>query len=624
MKYRMAFILPVYAALFVLCYWAAFLLRFEFRFSADVGAVFRETLLPVVIFKMAMCHLLGEWRRSYRYAVFSDVFYVLGSATLSAMGLFAANALGWFGPVPRSIILIDWLLTIPAAGWVRMGARAWSEVIRQHLTRTHSADRKRALVVGTDREAVEIVRASCRGESRYHVVGLVGGNQTAARTRVAGVPVYPRRKGWQKLTAKLSAQLVLIPASVPGREVREIVNESQRGNFRVHVIPSVHELLDGRFKLAARDVTITDLLRREPARLDLERIRQTIEGQRIFVTGAAGSIGSELCRQILKLRPEHLVVFDQSELGIFEKTQQLAEFERAGLSISYVVGDVTQAGMLQKHLEEHAPQTVFHAAAYKHVPLMEQNVREAVRNNVFGTRVLADCAEAAGVQRFVLISTDKAVHPSSVMGATKFLAERYVQVVAARSSMCCITVRFGNVLNSAGSVVPTFRRQIEQGGPVTVTHPEMERFFMTIPEAVQLVLQSAAIGSSGDLLVLEMGPPCRIVDLARDMIALSGLRHPEDIDIVYTGLRPGEKLSEELFYHDEQCTRKVHDKIFWTERPAPSEILLSRQLQQLQQKLTESDEAAARCLWDIVQQQLQQEPQRGEKSENEQPRRRAA
>ncbi len=332
------------------------------------------------------------------------------------------------------------------------------------------------------------------------------------------------------------------------------------------------------------------------------------DGRCVLVTGAAGSIGSEVCRQILRFRPTKLVMVDQSEYRMFLMTQELESARQAGGSqpnddqpvIRYVIADVTEEKSLRRVMHEHSPQTVFHAAAYKHVPLMEDNIREAVRNNVFGTRNVIDRAVESGVERFVLISTDKAVRPSSVMGATKLVAERYVHLVAERSHMRCITVRFGNVLNSAGSVVPTFRRQIESGGPVTVTHRDIERYFMTIPEAVQLVLQAGAVGASGDLLVLEMGNPCRIVDLAKDMIALSGLQYPDDIEIVYTGLRPGEKLTEELFYESEECSNKVHEKIFVAKRQRPSAELLENQLEELRSSIDQHEHDCGESLWAIV------------------------
>lgn len=601
MKYRMAVILATYSAMFVVCYFLAFLLRFDFDFRPDVREAFAGTVIALVGVKLLTCLATGEWQRSYRFATFPDLLYVVGSTLAAAAILFAANQFSLFGPVPRTVILIDALLTIPASGFIRVAARIYTEVIKTKIQRQPQKAKQRALIVGADREAVEILRAIQAGNGGYEVVGLIA--SYSGRTLISGVPTYSHRTGLKKLSAKLNATTVLIPSSVPGPSVREIVDESRAIGLKTHVIPSVHEIVGGRYKLNLRDVTITDLLRRKPAKLDMQQIRGYVENRCVLVTGAAGSIGSEVCRQLLRFRPNKLVLLDQSELGMFLMTQEFDALQQSSEwspEIRFVVADVTSEESLRRAMKEHRPQTVFHAAAYKHVPLMEENIREAVRNNVFGTRNVVDRAEECGVERFVLISTDKAVRPSSVMGATKLVAERYVHLVAGRSRMRCITVRFGNVLNSAGSVVPTFRAQIERGGPVTVTHRDIERYFMTIPEAVQLVLQAGAVGASGDLLVLEMGKPCRIVDLAKDMIALSGLRYPEDIEIVFTGLRPGEKLTEELFYESEECSNKVHEKIFCAKRQQPVADVLERQLAELRSTIDRHEHDCGEALWAIV------------------------
>jgi FlaA1/EpsC-like NDP-sugar epimerase len=347
-------------------------------------------------------------------------------------------------------------------------------------------------------------------------------------------------------------------------------------------------------------VEIADLLRREPAELDMGSIREYVTNRRVLVTGAAGSIGSELCRQILTFSPASLVLVDQSEYGIFQMEREFTHRADIPAELHLEIADVTDSIAIGRIFEEHKPHLVFHAAAYKHVPLMEKNPREAVRNNIGGTRTVVDIAVASDVERFVLISTDKAVAPSSVMGATKLIAEKYVQWASTRSSTEMVTVRFGNVLNSAGSVVPTFRRQIARGGPVTVTHPDMTRFFMTIPEAVQLVLQAGAVGRSGDVLILEMGEPVKILDLAKDMIALSGLKYKEDIDIVFTGIRPGEKLFEELFYPEEEGTKKVHDKIYRSSRDLTNLHQLKADVARLEAAVRDPQSNVGELLKEIV------------------------
>jgi len=344
--------------------------------------------------------------------------------------------------------------------------------------------------------------------------------------------------------------------------VREVVNTCQALNLAVKTLPSLEQLLDDNVRVSMlRDVVIEDLLRREPIVLDERSIGQLLHGKRVMVTGGAGSIGSELARQAARYEPSSLTLLDHNENGLFELEHELREaFPR--LSLRLRVADIKDATRMEQVIRTESPHLILHAAAHKHVPLMEENPPEAIKNNVFGTRIVADLAEAYGVEAFILISTDKAVNPSSVMGASKRVAEMYVQAMSQKGRTRFAAVRFGNVLGSAGSVVPTFRRQIAKGGPVTVTHPEMERYFMTIPEASQLVLQSGALSKGGELFLLDMGAPVRIVDLARDMIRMSGLQPDVDILIEYSGLRPGEKLSEELFHADEPYARTLHEKIF--------------------------------------------------------------
>lgn len=598
MKYRLAAILPTYVAMFVGCYYAAFMLRFDFVLLPEVETMFLTTVLTLVGVKSLICLLTGEWQRSYRYATLPDVLFVTSSATIAAAIIFIANYFKLFGPIPRSVLLIDWVLTIPASGLIRVSARVYTDIICKQFNRK---EKLRTLVMGIDREAIEILRTMQATHSEYQIVGMIGEHTGQNRSLIAGVPIYSLENGWAKLATNLSVQHILIPSSLSGQRVREIVSNSTQAGFKAHVIPSVQEIVDGRFKLSVRDVTISDLLRREPAELDMKSIQNYVENQRILVTGAAGSIGSELCRQLLRFKPATLILVDQSEFGMFTIGQEFERLTDAGTSVKYAIADVTDANAISQIIETHQPDSIFHAAAYKHVPLMEDNIRQAIRNNILGTKNVVDQAEQHNVKQFVLISTDKAVQPTSVMGATKLLAEKYVQAAATRSQMRCLTVRFGNVLDSAGSVVPTFRQQIERGGPITVTHPEMERFFMTIPEAVQLVLQAGAVGSSGNVLVLEMGEPCKIVDLAKDMITLSGLKYPDDIDINFTGLRPGEKLYEELFYENEDCSEKVHDKIFCASRETVSLPRMLIDIDELQAMLKDTEENCSVRFWSIVQ-----------------------
>lgn len=602
MRHRLALILPTYFVVYVLCYYTAFLLRFEFRFPDSVVEEFSLTLPFVITLKFLGCVLVDEWRRSYRYSAMPDILHGVVGTSIAAALFYLLNSTYFEPRAPRSVIAIDWALTILAIGILRSAYRWYVEMIRPLIAGKNK--KWRALIYSPNREGLGILRALQATDNDFRVVGLVQDDSTKNNHALVGdVRVFSSADGWKRIARRTKATHVLIPGSVPGGRVRSLVDECAQADLTTHVIPAVNEIVDGRYKLTIRDVTISDLLRREPARLDMDSIREYVTGRRVLVTGAAGSIGAELCRQILRFGPDSLVLADQSEFGIFSIERELENAGYSPESLEFVIADVSDRPAMHRVMREYRPDLVFHAAAYKHVPLMERNPVEAIRNNVIGTEVVAGLAHEYEVSRFVLISTDKAVRPVSMMGATKLVAEKYVQAVSANSQTQFLIVRFGNVLDSAGSVVPLFRKQIEAGGPVTVTHPEMTRFFMTIPEAVQLVLQAGAVGRSGDVLILEMGEPVRIVDLAKDMISLSGLNYPEDIDIIFTGMRPGERLHEELFYNCEksEASRKVHDKIHCVRRGLPDPMEVRRDVARLNQIVeAENARSAQPLLQEVV------------------------
>ncbi|HSN30115.1 MAG TPA: nucleoside-diphosphate sugar epimerase/dehydratase, partial [Kofleriaceae bacterium] len=362
--------------------------------------------------------------------------------------------------------------------------------------------------------------------------------------------------------SKRAKRALITIANAPGQQIRRITELCRSAGLDTKIIPGIYEIVGDKVNLSRiREVAIEDLLRRDPVQLDEERVGATIRSRIVLVTGAGGSIGSELCRQICRFGPERLVLVERYENALFEIHRELAA-QFPHVPIDPRIGDVCDVVRMTQLFESTHPELVFHAAAHKHVPMMEWNPGEAVKNNIGGTRTVADLADKFGVERFVLVSTDKAVNPSSVMGATKRVAEIYLQALSQRSTTRFVTVRFGNVLGSAGSVVPIFKEQIARGGPVTVTHPDMFRYFMTIPEASQLVLQAGAMGQGGEIFILDMGEPVRIVDLARDLITLSGLRPNDDIEIRYSGMRPGEKLVEELSTDAEHADKTKHPKVF--------------------------------------------------------------
>jgi len=597
MRNRLALILPTYAVLYALCFVVAFLLRFDFRLPEIYQRVIVVGLPVLLAVKLGICLATGEWRRTFRYTTVTDLFNLV-SGSIAAAGIGYLLLLVVLGelPLPRTVLLIDAMLSILTIGLLRVGIRAISEGT---VTAGHQ---KRALILGADPDAVAIARSLGSPGGPVRVVGFVGSLEKTSsphHTLIAGIRVFPLADDdvlatdWMRLARKQRADFVLLPSTTCGDVVRELIRLFAGSSVRVQVMPTAKSLLSSHDQLAVRDVTIADLLRREPAELDLAAIRKLVEGKRVLVTGAAGSIGSELCRQISNLDPESLVLVDHSETGIFHIEAELAP---GSTPLHPVVASVVDREAMSRVMEELRPQLIFHAAAYKHVPLMESNPQQAIANNVGGTRTMVDLADSFAVEAFVLISTDKAVDPSSIMGATKLVSEKYLQSRTNASRTRMMIVRFGNVLDSAGSVVPTFRSQIAAGGPLTVTHPEMERFFMTIPEAVQLVLQAGAIGETGDVLILEMGQPVKIVDLARDMIELSGLKYPDDIDIRFTGIRPGEKLTETLFYKQELGARKIHQQIYRAPGSIPTQEHVDAELARLQQSQAGSRQLAIEAL----------------------------
>ena len=598
MKHRLAIVLPTYLLLYAFSFYAAFLARFEFAMLPVVHELCWNALPFLLIVKLGLASAAREWNRTFRHATLRDIVYSAAVGTTASVLLFVLLTSGWLGfAVPRSVMIIDWAFAFLAIAAARCGLRLLEEA---RLAFHPVPEAKRTLVYGADRAALDIVQTLRVRSTEYEVVGFVDSGSAPRTSLLDGLPVLAESLGWETIAKRTRAGHVLVPSSVSGSSLRDICGGCANAHLKTHVIPTIDELVAGRYKLSVRDVTISDLLRREPAQLDLGSIETFVTDQVVMVTGAAGSIGSELCRQILAFGPRKLVLVDQSEFGMFTIQQELLPTVSSSVETHYVLADVTDRECLTRALQLHEPQVVFHAAAYKHVPLMQENPQEAIRNNVLGTKNVVDLCDQCAVDCLVLVSTDKAVRPSSVMGATKLVGEKYLQATSATSRCRMVTVRFGNVLDSAGSVVPTFRKQIQSGGPITVTHPEMTRFFMTIPEAVQLVLQAGAIGRTGDILILEMGDPVRILDLATDMISLSGLRHPEDIEIQFTGMRPGEKLYEELFYESELGARRIRDKMFCAKAEHPSLTEMQSHIDHLRWAVSESKSTALSALWSVV------------------------
>lgn len=529
------------------------------------------TLLALLV-KLPVFYAFRLYKRYWRYASMDEMITIALAVLITTVLVTAISwgmqGLGVFGEnsLPRSVPIIDGLLTLLFVGGTRFSLRA-AEYLRARSS--NGTLGRRVLIAGAG-DAGEMVVREMRTSHMVSLepVGFVDDNPFKQGVVIHGVRVLGNLAKIPELVEKHQVQEVIIamPAA-PGDTIRQIVRLCEQAGVPSRSVPGIFELLEGRVSISRfREVRIEDLLRREPVRVDSWKVVEMIAGKRVLVTGAGGSIGTELCLQIARSRPAQLIALGHGENSLFQLNGQLSKLP-AGVNGSgnpiyrMVVADVRDRQRLDTLFTSFAPQIVFHAAAHKHVHLMEENIQDAVTNNVYGTSNLLQLSRSHGVERFVLISTDKAVEPACVMGATKRVAEQLVQAAGFETGLPYVVVRFGNVLGSRGSVVPIFQRQIEEGGPVTVTHPEAERYFMTIPEAVLLVLQAAAIGNGGEILVLDMGERVRVLDLAQDMIELSGLRLGQDIDITYTGLIPGEKLIESLFSEDEHPGPTEQDKI---------------------------------------------------------------
>lgn len=553
----------LHAAIIVAAYAIAYGLRFDFHVPPTEARLALQTLPWLLGIRLILLGQLSVYRGSWRHVGSSDLA-ALALATTASTVLFvgALFAVGRLAGMPRSVLVMDWLLFIFLAGGMRFTAR-WA---RETPFARGGGRGRRTLVIGAGQAAERFLRQSLHDRRlAMTFVGLLDDDEKTHGLSLHGVPVLGGIDEVQRVATRRNIELLVIAIpSATGEQIRRIVGICTSTGLDFKILPPLDELLDGRAHVGqVRDVRIEDLLGRDPVHLDLDRVERDLARRTVLVTGGAGSIGSELARQIAGFCPARLILFEQAESPLYFVHLELAR-TYPGLEIVPVIGDITDGARVESVFNTYHPDYVFHAAAYKHVPMMEANVVEAVRNNVMGTLRVAECAARHGAQKFVLISTDKAVNPSSVMGTTKRLAELIVlgHPVLRASRTDFRAVRFGNVLGSDGSVIPLFKRQIAAGGPVTVTDPKARRYFMSIPEAVQLVLQAAALPEAARrITMLDMGEPVAIVDLAEQLIRLSGLVPYRDVHIVFTGLRPGEKLDEELTSQIEASIPTAVEKI---------------------------------------------------------------
>lgn len=543
---------------------AVFVLAYLLRFNLEgIPAGYRNSLLILITLGLIVqggCYwIFGLYRGLWRFASIPDLVRILKAVFLGtlliAVVLFFTNRLAG---IPRSIFVLYPLLLTIGLSLPRMFYRWYREHYRLPVC---FSEAKRVLIVGAG-QAGEILVRDLRRQSEIFPVAFVDDDIAKHGREIHGVRVLGKISEISKIVTELDIQEILIAIPSANRDVMQrITAQCVPTGIPFKVLPSLQELAGNQVGYGQlRPVTLEDLLGRAPVSLDMEAIAAYLKGKTILVTGGGGSIGSELCRQVARMNPLRLVIFDHGEFNLYAIDHELrANFP--DLALVVVLGDVKNTERVDWVFKKFRPDVVFHAAAYKHVPMVELNPAEGVTNNVGGSCIVADAADTYGVDRFVFISTDKAVNPANVMGATKRIAEIYCQNLNSRSKTKYITTRFGNVLGSAGSVVPLFQRQIEKGGPVTVTHPDITRYFMTIPESVSLILQAGAMGEGGEIFVLDMGEPVLIRHLAEQMIRLAGLEPEKDIAIQYTGLRPGEKLYEELLHESEELQTTTHEKL---------------------------------------------------------------
>lgn len=601
-RYRRVLVVFIHLVLIALAYTLSFASRFEFDFyySSENTSLFAATLLPLLILRLSSYWYFDLFKGLWKYAGMEDLKNIVKASFLGtllfALYIFAATRGEGF---PRSILIIDLAYNVILVGGVRMAVRIYREgtdrvglKVRENV--------KNILIVGAG-DAGEMILREMQHNPRlgYNPVGFVDDDRGKRKETIHGVAVLGNTRDICKLSKEYSIDEVVVALpSAAGKAMRRIVNICKRADLRFKTLPFLGDLIDGNVSVSQiRDVDIEDLLGRDAVDLDMSLIGKELTDKVIMVTGAAGSIGSELVRQVARFNPRKVILFERSENDLYHFEIELGKRSWNTRFIPFV-GDVRDRDRVRECMALYNPSYIFHAAAYKHVPMMEMNPVEAVKNNIFGTKVMADLAVEYDVEKFVLISTDKAVRPTNVMGATKRVAELILQSKSA-SEDCnthFVAVRFGNVLGSNGSVIPLLKKQIAEGGPVTVTHPDITRYFMTIPEAVQLVIQAGAMGEGGELFLLEMGEPVKIRDLAENLIRLSGLTPGADIEIVYTGLRAGEKLYEELLIDGEGIKRTHHNKIWVLEGLSASNDALNSFLKDIEMACREGKDMEVKSI----------------------------
>jgi len=597
LNHRRTLVVTSQLTLVVLSYFLSFLLRFEFDLTAQDRwplNTFLKTLPLLLLLRAGAFYYWDLYRGWWRYVGMDDLLDIIKAVAVSSVIFIVLVMFVFRAEYPRSVFLIDAFICVTFIGGIRFLLRAFREA-----SRLRPRGARNVLIYGAREIGVEILKEIRSNPNlRMNVLGFIDDYALKKGWKIHGVPVFGGQDELGRVLTRFSVdEIIIATPALRAKRLGDLVERFRDSGVRFRIVPAMSDILGGRVSIKhLRDVEVEDLLGREEITLDVEKIREAFSGQRVLITGAGGSIGAEIARQAAALFPARLILLERNENNLFYIHWELTR-RQSGVAVVPVVGDAGDPVLVRALLESERPDIVLHAAAYKHVPLMESNAVQAVLNNVRATKVLVEAAAASGVHKFVLISTDKAVRPHNIMGRTKRLAEWIVLHASQTPSRTrFLAVRFGNVLASEGSVIPLFRRQIAEGGPVTVTHPDMMRYFMTIPEAVQLVLQTTAMGRGGEIFVLEMGEQVRIMDLARNLIRLSGLEPDRDIEIVTSGLRPGEKLREELWDDAEGVGPTEHDKIRVVRKVVCCPDDFRARLQELIARAEKGDEPATRDL----------------------------
>ena len=593
------YLLPMFlASLDIISVILAAFISIYLRFDSDkIPANYLSMLisylpLAVIIYLLSF-YVFKLYGRIWRYASATELIaIVMANIAASTVWYFISLYIG--AVLPRSLYVFTGLLLIFFIGGSRLSLRFYSYVMNKPKYRQIQRKKNKVLIIGAGDAGAMLLREI----ERYHianrqVVGFIDDDKNKTGKILLGVKVLGTRNELVKIASKKDIdEIIIAMPSVKGKEIKAIIDICKQTNCKLTILPGLYEIIEGKVSISQlRPVDVEDLLGRDPVKLDTTAVKEYLSGKIVLITGAGGSIGSEIVRQVAKMQPAKLLLLGKGENSIYEITQEM-KIEYPQLKTVPIIADVRDKERINAIMDYFKPQVVFHAAAHKHVPLMEYQPAEAVRNNILGTKVVADEAAAHNVETFVMISTDKAVNPTSVMGCTKRVAEMYVQSMNKNSNTRFVAVRFGNVLGSRGSVIPLFKKQIAKGGPVTVTHADMKRYFMTIPEASQLVLQAGAMAKGGEVFVLDMGEPVRIYDLAKDLITLSGLIPDKDIEIKITGLRPGEKLFEELLSAEDGTEKTTHRKIFTAKIKEIDKTELDKQIAEIVE-ITDGDQVVA-------------------------------